>query len=453
MSAERRDGSAHRCRRRYRRGKCRLLPADPVGRALPEAGEAADVAGHGRVGLHLPTRQRGRWFSGDAEDAREWLVRHGLIDAGRRSHLCLPLRRSPTRRTALAGPGGAARRGLLTGIVPRRQRAGRLRRITGASPMCPTEGCSSRNSTCTCRMASCPAPRWSSGTAAAGSSATSPTIASWARHWRGWVVSASWPTIATIPPCNMAGFMEDAARAALFAADHARTYGLDAERLVLMGHSAGAHMAALLALDTRYLAAAAACPAASAGVIGLSGPYDFLPLHEDDVQDMFGPPRTYPANRNPSSLPGGCATRVAGTRPRRRHRVAKKFPQSGLGAARSWRCGATAPLPQNTHADTVAALSRRGVAGRQPSPTSGIHRHESSGSRRVPTAERHRRLSRQPGDRAARADRRHSPGRSARTGLVYACRIRRRWRSAQPAAHRRGRSDWPGSPSGRSLPA
>ena len=34
-----------------------------------------------------------------------------------------------------------------------------------------------------------------------------------------------------------------------------------------------------------------------AGVIGLSGPYDFLPLREADVQDMFGPPPIYPESQ------------------------------------------------------------------------------------------------------------------------------------------------------------
>src|ERR1700722_17420198 len=93
---------------------------------------------------------------------------------------------------------------------------------------------------------------------------------------------------------KMPGFMDDAALAALWAAAHADEFGADGQRPYLMGHSAGAHMAALLTLDPRYFAALRQPAPPIAGVIGLSGPYDFLPLLEADVQDMFGPPANYP---------------------------------------------------------------------------------------------------------------------------------------------------------------
>ena len=96
------------------------------------------------------------------------------------------------------------------------------------------------------------------------------------------------------PEVKMPGFMDDAARAALWAAGHAGEFDADPHRLYLMGHSAGAHLAALAALDPRYFAAAGSGKPPVAGVIGLSGPYDFLPLREADVQDMFGPPPKYP---------------------------------------------------------------------------------------------------------------------------------------------------------------
>jgi acetyl esterase/lipase len=95
------------------------------------------------------------------------------------------------------------------------------------------------------------------------------------------------------PQVKMAGFMDDAARAALWALEHAADFEADPRQIYLMGHSAGAHMAALLALDAHYFAAAGRAAPRIAGVIGLSGPYDFLPLREADVQDMFGPPELY----------------------------------------------------------------------------------------------------------------------------------------------------------------
>jgi acetyl esterase/lipase len=99
------------------------------------------------------------------------------------------------------------------------------------------------------------------------------------------------------PQVKMQGFMHDAAQAVLWAAAHAKEYGGARERLYLMGHSAGAHLAALVALDPRYFAAAGQAAPHIAGVIGLSGPYDFLPLLEPDVQDMFGPAELYPESQ------------------------------------------------------------------------------------------------------------------------------------------------------------
>jgi acetyl esterase/lipase len=93
---------------------------------------------------------------------------------------------------------------------------------------------------------------------------------------------------------KLQGFMDDAASAAAWAGAHAGDFGADPQRFYLMGHSAGAHMAALVTLDARYFAAASQPVPRIAGVIGLSGPYDFLPLLEADIQDMLGPPQNYP---------------------------------------------------------------------------------------------------------------------------------------------------------------
>jgi acetyl esterase/lipase len=105
------------------------------------------------------------------------------------------------------------------------------------------------------------------------------------------------PNYRHYPQVKMAGFMDDAARAAVWAGAHAKDFGGDQSRLYLMGHSAGAHMAALVTLDPRYFAALGQGVPPIAGVIGLSGPYDFLPLRELDVQDMFGPPPDYPQSQ------------------------------------------------------------------------------------------------------------------------------------------------------------
>jgi acetyl esterase/lipase len=105
------------------------------------------------------------------------------------------------------------------------------------------------------------------------------------------------PNYRHYPQVKMPGFMDDAARAALWAAAHVSEFGGDDQRVYLMGHSAGAHLAALLVLDPRFFAATLRPAPPIAGVIGLSGPYDFLPLKEAADQDMFGPPENYPLSQ------------------------------------------------------------------------------------------------------------------------------------------------------------
>jgi acetyl esterase/lipase len=74
---------------------------------------------------------------------------------------------------------------------------------------------------------------------------------------------------------------EDVARAFAWAWRNAASYGGDPERIFLSGHSAGGHLAALVALDERYLAAEGVPPSAVAGVIGLSGVYDLELANEE----------------------------------------------------------------------------------------------------------------------------------------------------------------------------
>ena len=95
------------------------------------------------------------------------------------------------------------------------------------------------------------------------------------------------------PQVRLDGFMQDAARAVAWTHAHAGEYGGDPASLFVMGHSAGAHIGALLATDAHWLAAVGMQPRQLAGFIGLAGPYDFLPLKDTDFIDMFG--RTHDA--------------------------------------------------------------------------------------------------------------------------------------------------------------
>jgi acetyl esterase/lipase len=97
------------------------------------------------------------------------------------------------------------------------------------------------------------------------------------------------PDYALFPPARFPAFLQDGARAVAFAREHARGWGADPERLVLMGHSAGAHIAAMLAFDRQWLAACGLDARRDvAGLIGLAGPYDFLPIRSRILQRIFG---------------------------------------------------------------------------------------------------------------------------------------------------------------------
>jgi acetyl esterase/lipase len=92
------------------------------------------------------------------------------------------------------------------------------------------------------------------------------------------------------PQVGWREILQDCAAAAQWAAANARELGADPARLLLMGHSAGAYNAAMLALDPRWLGR----PARElfAGWVGLAGPYDFLPIGDPDTQRAFGWPAT-----------------------------------------------------------------------------------------------------------------------------------------------------------------
>jgi acetyl esterase/lipase len=93
-------------------------------------------------------------------------------------------------------------------------------------------------------------------------------------------------------------FLQDSAQAMRWTFDHLGELGADPRQVFVMGHSAGAYNAAMLALDARWLAGAGLKPAQLAGWIGMAGPYDFLPIGNPDVQVAFEWPGT-PADSQP----------------------------------------------------------------------------------------------------------------------------------------------------------
>lgn len=154
----------------------------------------------------------------------------------------------------------------------------------------------------------------------------------------------------TAPRGVFPGFVEDAAAAVAWAKLHAADYGGDPARVYIAGHSAGAHIAALVGADSRYLAAYGLTPRDLAGVIGLSGPYDF---EIAGYEDVFGPealwPQTQPVNaidgdEPPFLLIHGAADDVV--EPRDSQILADRLRAAGIEARLLWLPGAghLAPL-------------------------------------------------------------------------------------------------------------
>jgi acetyl esterase/lipase len=140
-----------------------------------------------------------------------------------------------------------------------------------------------------------------------------------------------------VPEIRFPAFLEDAALAVTWVHDHARSFGADPARLFLFGHSAGAYIAAMVALDGKYLKAAGASPAIIKGVAALSGPYDFLPLDVDSTRAAFGQApdlgQTQPINFISSAAPPmflATGDEDITVRPRNTKVLAEKLSRSGV---------------------------------------------------------------------------------------------------------------------------
>ena len=95
------------------------------------------------------------------------------------------------------------------------------------------------------------------------------------------------PDYRVFPGVVFPGFVDDGAQAVAWVLNNAAHYDLDPDRVFLMGHSAGAHIAALLSLDQRYLEKHGIEVGRIRALIGLSGPYDFLPIESGYLLDVF----------------------------------------------------------------------------------------------------------------------------------------------------------------------
>ena len=140
------------------------------------------------------------------------------------------------------------------------------------------------------------------------------------------------------PQVRYPAFLEDAAGAARWTIDNLPAYGGDPKRLYVMGHSAGAYNAAMLALDSRWLLQVGASPKVFAGFIGLAGPYDFLPIDVPEVKPVFFYPNSpadsqpiiYATAKSPRAFLGAPETDNLVDPERNTHQLAQKLSANGV---------------------------------------------------------------------------------------------------------------------------
>jgi acetyl esterase/lipase len=171
---------------------------------------------------------------------------------------------------------------------------------------------------------------------------------------RGFVVVI--PDYRLYPEVVFPEFIEDAARAVSWTHLHIAAHGGDAEQVFVMGHSAGAQIAALLAFDRRYLAAAGSSTDRLRGLISLAGPMDFLPLREEALERIFpvarreaSQPINFVSAEQPPSLllHGESDTRVY---PRNSRNLAARIAERGAVVETQY-------LPGMGHIDILLALA------------------------------------------------------------------------------------------------
>jgi acetyl esterase/lipase len=104
---------------------------------------------------------------------------------------------------------------------------------------------------------------------------------------RGYVAAV--PDYRIYPEVCYPDFLDDGAQVVRWVKDNIARFGGDPDKLFLKGHSAGAHIAAMLSIDMRWLGKVGLDPRRDiAGLIGIAGPYDLMPLRDERFKVIFG---------------------------------------------------------------------------------------------------------------------------------------------------------------------
>jgi acetyl esterase/lipase len=153
-------------------------------------------------------------------------------------------------------------------------------------------------------------------------------------------------------------FNEDGAHAVRWVQDNIEKFGGDPKRVTLAGHSAGAYIAMMLTLDTRYLRNAGVTPGFVRATVGLAGAYDFLPFDSMRSINAFAkwpkPIETQPiAYARADAPPIMVLTGTHDDTVKPRHAILMARKQRELGARAEFKA-----YPGLNHEDLIMAISK-----------------------------------------------------------------------------------------------
>ena len=89
------------------------------------------------------------------------------------------------------------------------------------------------------------------------------------------------------PEVSYPVFVQDGALATVWTHTHINEYGGDNKNLFVSGHSAGGYIAAMLTINEHFMNDAGGKRSWISGMIGLAGPYDFLPMTDPKIIALF----------------------------------------------------------------------------------------------------------------------------------------------------------------------
>jgi acetyl esterase/lipase len=147
------------------------------------------------------------------------------------------------------------------------------------------------------------------------------------------------PDYRLVPQVRFPAFLEDGAAALAWTAANIARFGGNPAAIGVSGHSAGAWIAMMLALDRRWLAAAGA-PGVVKAAAGLAGPYDFLPFK-----------------------PGGATAMALGNAPDPGRTQPVRFVSAGAPPARLLTGDADTTVKPRNSLSLAAAMTKAGASG------------------------------------------------------------------------------------------